>query len=80
MLLERHLHPPPHDLQRLVEILPVEGSAQNSVALDHLLPGALEGRDIDTVVESPVKLLKIDICLCAVKAMEQDTLLIGESL
>ena len=71
----RQLDAPAHELQRLVHPAPEESGAERRVALDHPLPGMLEGGEVERAVERGGQLLEVELRAGGVEAVEEHALL-----
>ena len=70
---------PVHDLEWLVELLPVEGCAERGMPARGLLPGPLEGADVERSREQDRELLEVDGRLGIAQGVVEHSLLGGES-
>ncbi len=70
LLLKVELHLVLDDLEHLVEPFPGEGSAQDRMAPDHLLPGLLESREIQSAKQAAGELLDVHPQIGRNQAME----------
>src|SRR5262245_26460462 len=68
---------PIDNLKRLVTKRPTAGSAQNRVPIHHVLPGPLEGRDVQIAVQSTGPLHAIHPWLRGVQRVKEYALLHG---
>src|SRR6185369_10277118 len=66
---------PVDHLHRLFEILPEERGAQDRVTVDHVLPGALEGRKVEPARQPQTLLQHVDTRTGRIQAMEKHRLL-----
>jgi hypothetical protein len=68
---------PIYNLKRLITKLPIEGSAQNWVPINHALPGALEGRDVQNAMQGAAPLHAVHRWLWSIQRVKEYALLHG---
>jgi hypothetical protein len=75
MPFERQTHSPMHDLERFVQVFPVERGAQDRMPIDHLLPALVQGRYIQPPMEETAPLDEIDSLLRSIEGVKEEALL-----
>ena len=77
IVLPWDLYTPMDDLKRLRPVLPVEGSTQHRVTFHHMLPGLLQGPDLEMPMEETLPLLAIHSRRWRIQCVKEYALLHG---